>query len=87
MTDYQDEIITRSAPRWAWDIIDQVLDGMCSLDAEDGVHEACMTHMHDVAMKAAADEGRSCEMEGMGDIPGMDHSAHEKSEDAHKGHH
>lgn len=60
---------------------------MCSLDVEDGVHEACMTHMHDVAMKAAADEGRSCEMDGMGDMPGMDHAAHEKSEDAHKGHH
>lgn len=60
---------------------------MCSLDVEDGAHEACMTHMHDVAMKAAVDEGRSCDMEGMGDMPGMDHSAHEQGEDAHKGHH
>ena len=60
---------------------------MCSLDVEDGAHEACMTHMHDVAMKAAADDGRSCDVEGMGDMPGMDHSAHEQGEDPHKGHH
>jgi Cu/Ag efflux protein CusF len=60
---------------------------MCSLDVEEGAHNACMTHMHDVAMKAAADDGRSCDMEGMGDMPGMDHSAHEQREDAHKGHH
>lgn len=57
---------------------------MCSLDVEDGAHEACMTHMHDAAMKAAADAGQSCDM---GEMPGADHSAHGQSEDAHKGHH
>lgn len=60
---------------------------MCSLDVEDGAHEACMAHMHGVAMKATAEDGRSCDMEGMGDMHGMDHSSHGKSEDAHKGHH
>lgn len=25
MTDYQDEIVDRAAPRWAWDIIDETL--------------------------------------------------------------
>lgn len=60
---------------------------MCSLDVEDGAHNACMMHMHDVAMKAAADAGQSCDMEGMGDMHGMDHSSHEKNDDAHKGHH
>lgn len=60
---------------------------MCSLDVEDGAHQACMTHMHDVAMKAAADAGRSCDTEGMSDMPGMDHSAHGNTEDTHKGHH
>lgn len=57
---------------------------MCSLDVEAGAHEACMTHMHDVAMKAAADDGRSC---GMHDMPGMDHAAHGNGEDTRKERH
>ena len=57
---------------------------MCSLDVEAGAHEACMKHMHHVAMKVAADTGRACGMEGM---EGMDHSAHGDKEDAHKDHH
>jgi hypothetical protein len=56
---------------------------MCSLDVDDGAHEACMTHMHDVAMKAADDGGRACDMEGMS---GGHQGAHGQG-DSHKGHH
>lgn len=57
---------------------------MCSLDIEADAHEACMSHMHNVAMKTAADAGHSCDMQEM---PTMDHSAHDGAADAHKGHH
>lgn len=64
---------------------------MCSLDADEGTHEACMTKMHDVAMKSAADVGVACPMGEMDGMKGMDHGDMGKSGDAaktdHKGHH
>ncbi len=64
---------------------------MCSLDADEGTHEACMAKMHDVAMKSASEEGVACPMGEMDGMKGMDHGDMGKSDNAaksdHKGHH
>lgn len=64
---------------------------MCSLDAGEGAHEACIEKMHDVAMKSAAEAGLVCpigEVDGMKD---MDHGDVGKSggtaKTDHKAHH
>ena len=38
MDDYQDRIVDRSAPRWAWDIIDETL----ALDASSGAFDSAL---------------------------------------------
>ncbi len=38
---------------------------LCGMDVSQGLHDACMGKMHQTAMKAAADAGRACTMEGM----------------------
>lgn len=60
---------------------------ICSMDVEDGAHEACMQSMHKAAMKIAEKSGAPmCKMHG------KEHGAgHEgrgaKSEAGHEGHH
>jgi Cu/Ag efflux protein CusF len=51
------------------------IEAMCSLDAPEGLHDACMGKMHETAMSAAEASGKPCAMEGMdhGTMPGMDH--------------
>ena len=53
------------------------IEAMCSLDAPEGLHDACMGKMHETAMALAASSGKSCDMGGMdhGAMPGMDHGA------------
>lgn len=46
---------------------------MCSLDVDDGAHEACMAQMHKVAMAVATKTDASCAMD---DMSKMDHSGH-----------
>lgn len=52
------------------------IEAMCSLDAPEGLHDACMGKMHETAMALAAASGKSCDMGGMdhGTMPGMDHT-------------
>jgi Cu/Ag efflux protein CusF len=64
---------------------------MCSLDADEGTHEACMAKMHDIAMKTAENAGISCPM---GEMDGMQHMNHgdgagngESADNDHSGHH
>ncbi|MEZ5895416.1 MAG: copper-binding protein [Parvularculaceae bacterium] len=64
------------------------ISAVCSLDIEADAHEACMSHMHNIAMKAATDSGRSCDMDGVGDMTAMDHSGHgDETDETQKGHH
>lgn len=51
---------------------------MCSMDADQGTHEACMKTMHETAMKVASDAGMPCEMKD-----GASHEEH----GAHGDHH
>lgn len=51
---------------------------MCSMDADEGAHEACMKTMHETAMNIASDAGMSCEMKD-----GASHEEH----GAHGDHH
>jgi len=53
----------------------QTIIALCGLDVSQGLHDACMGKMHETAMKAAADAGEACTMEGMDHsaMPGMDH--------------
>lgn len=52
------------------------IEAMCSLDAPEGLHDACMGKMHETAMALAAASGKSCDMGGMdhGAMPEMDHT-------------
>ncbi len=38
MTDYQKEIVTRDAPRWAWDVIDETLEKTATEDGAGRVN-------------------------------------------------
>ncbi len=49
------------------------ITAMCSLDVDDGAHEACMAQMSKVAMTAAAAKEASCAVD---DMSKMDHSGH-----------
>ncbi len=49
------------------------ITAMCSLDVDDGAHEACMAQMSKVAMTAAAEKDASCAVD---DMSKMDHSGH-----------
>lgn len=51
------------------------IEAMCSLDAPEGLHDACMSKMHETAMSIATSSGKSCDMGGMdhGAMKGMDH--------------
>jgi Cu/Ag efflux protein CusF len=51
------------------------IEAMCSLDAPEGLHDACMGKMHETAMSAAEASGKPCAVEGMdhSTMPGMDH--------------
>lgn len=64
---------------------------VCSLDVDEGAHEACMAQMHDTAMKAAADAGMPCSMDGMDTMKHMDHRHRDDPADDdkqdHAGHH
>lgn len=64
---------------------------VCSLDADKGAHEACMSQLQDTAMKIADEAGMPCPMDGMDHMKGMGHGDDdaddgEASED-HSGHH
>ena len=51
-TFYENELVTRSAPRWAWDAIDECCEEQNSLDSDDPrVQEAV------VAMTEACEKG------------------------------
>ncbi|KCZ96739.1 hypothetical protein HPO_18490 [Hyphomonas polymorpha PS728] len=52
------------------------IEAMCSPDAPEGLHKACMDKMHETAMALAASSGTACDMGRMdhGAMPGMDHS-------------
>lgn len=75
---------------------DYAIAAICSLDAADGAHEACMKAMHDAAMKASDEAGKPCSMEDMGEMDHMGHDmkghdmkgegASEKQHDKHEGH-
>ena len=68
------------------------IEAMCSLDAPEGLHDACMGKMHQSAMSAAEASGKPCAMEGMdhrtmpgmdhGNMEGMDHSSMDHDADA-----
>ena len=60
---------------------------MCSLDADEGAHEACMAQMHDAAMKIAEDVGKPCAMGDMDRMKGMDHGDDAEASEDHSGHH
>lgn len=62
---------------------------MCSIEAEQGAHEACMKAMHEEAMKLAAASGLQCKMGVGAHDARSQHDGHgEKSEPQnHDGHH
>ncbi len=68
-----------------------IIAAMCSLDIDEGAHEACMAKMHDDAMKLAAASIDQCAMEDMKPAEGMDHEGKGKidgeAEQDHGGHH
>lgn len=52
---------------------------MCSLDIEEGAHQACMGKMHEAAMEQAAVSGQKCsmsDMHGMTETKETDHNSH-----------
>ena len=46
---------------------------MCSLDVDDGAHEACMAQMNKTSIDIASKSGAACAANGAGE---MDHSGH-----------
>lgn len=63
---------------------------LCSLEADEGAHEACMAQMRDTAMKAATEAGMTCSMDGMDDMK-MEHGGMSgesaKAPEDHSAHH
>lgn len=53
------------------------IEAMCALDAPEGLHETCMSHMHKTAMLLAEKAGSSCETSGVDHgATAVDHSHH-----------
>ncbi len=67
-----------------------IIAAVCSLDIDEGAHQACMTKMHDDAMKLVAASINECAMEDMKPADGMDHGDMGKmdgdAEHDHSGH-
>ena len=56
MADYMDEVVTRSAPRWAWEVIDETLE----MDANSSAFDKELREQIALALKGMA---ISCELD------------------------